>query len=153
MPAALVGAVRFPSVYQPWYVYVASLVTTRTAAFTYGDLLIPNSSGLFDNVAASSTSLATGYAFALDADDGVMTTVQVAMPGSAMPMVAKDTTILPGCLVKLSVTSTVQTIVLAAATDLAAGYVVGRYRCHHQDHEELRESAASDIIVVNTGLC
>lgn len=153
MPAALVGAVRFPSTYQPWYVYVASLVATRTAAFTYGDLIIPNGSGLFDNVAASATSLASGYAFALEADDGVMTTVQVAVPGSAFPVVAKDTSVLPGCLVKLSVTSTVQTVVIATATDLAAGYVLGRYRCHHQDHEELRQTAANDIIVVNTGLC
>lgn len=153
MPTQLVGAVRFPSGYAPWYVYTASLVNSRTAAFTYLDMLIPNGSGLFDNVAASSTSLATGYAFALEADDGVITTVQVAMPGSIVPMVAKDTTLLPGCLVKMSVTSTVQTIVLAAAADLAAGYVVGRYRNQHADHEELRQTAANDIVVVLTGCC
>lgn len=151
MPALLVGVARFPSTYSPWYIFLADLQATP-GSFTYLDMLIPNSSGLFALETTTDDVLTTGYAFALEAYDGVMTQVQVAVPGSVVPMIA-DNTLRPCCLVKFVYASSAQNVTIAAAADLAAGKVIGRYMCHYLNHEELVVTATSDPILVLTGAC
>ena len=151
MPAKLVGIVRFPSVYAPWYVYTATLVTSP-AAFEYLDILIPGSDGKFDRLEADDAVLTTGYAFALEPFETGMTSVQVAVPGSAVPFVA-DNSLRPTSLVKTHFASTIQNVTIATATDLAAGKVLGRFRNHHEMHSDLRVTSTDDVVVILTGVC
>jgi len=150
MPVLLEGAVRFPTSYEPWYVYKVTLVGSP-ASFEYLDMLFP-SAGLWDRNVTDDDVIDTGYAFALEKFVTGMTEVQVAVPGSAVPFIA-DGVIEPTQLVKFAFAATVQTMAAGLAADLAAGKVVGRLRNHHEDHELLRVTAANDIIVIMTGLC
>lgn len=148
MPALLEGVVRMPVVYQPWYIYNATLVASPTA-FQFFDMLFP-ASGLWDRLVTDDAVLVTGYAFALEAFTTGMTTVQVAVPGSAVPFIA-EASIEPTSLVKFNAGGGLQSVDAASAADLAAGRVIGRMRNHHEDHENLRVSAANDVVIVLTG--
>lgn len=152
MPLLLEGVVRFPVSYEPWYVYEATLVGSPTA-YEFGDILIPDSAGLFDNSATTDEDFTLGYAIALEKFVTGDKTVQVAVPGSAIPFIA-DGAIRPTSQVKLVVVTTVQTVVpaVAAGVSLAAGQVLGRLRNNHEDHENLRITVADDVIIIMTGL-
>ncbi len=65
MPVLLEGAVRFPTSYEPWYVYTATLVGSPTE-FEYLDVIVPDAAGLFDRLETDDADLSTGYAFALE---------------------------------------------------------------------------------------
>jgi len=149
MPVLLEGAVRFPTSYEPWYVYTATLVAAPKT-YQYLDILIPDAAGLFDRLEADDAVLTTGYAFALEKFTTGDLTVQVAVPGSAIPFIV-DATVRPTSLVKTNFAATVQTMILANAADLAAGKAIGRARNHHEDHETLRIAVANDIMVILTG--
>lgn len=151
MPVLLEGVVRFPSSYEPWYIYEATLDASPTA-FQFGDVLVADSSGTFDRSETDNDVLDTGYVFALEKFVTGMTKLQVAVPGSAMPFIAEGV-IRPLSLVMLGFAATVQSAAAAVAADLAAGKVMGRMRNHHEDHENLRVAAANDVIIILTGCC
>ena len=153
MPTLLVGVLRYPVQYSPWYIYTATLVASP-AAFTYLDQLFPDASGNFDRQVTTDAVVTTGYAFALEAQATLTTSgiCQVVVPGSAVPMIA-DNSLRPCCLVKGVFGGGVQTITIAAAADLAAGKVLGRFLHHHIDHENIRITATNDIVIVLTGAC
>jgi len=150
MPLLLEGVVRMPVVYEPWFIYVATLVTSPIP-YEFFDIILPDAVGLFDNTAITDQDLANGYAFALEKFVTGDTTVQVAVPGSAVPFIANGV-IRPEGLVKLDVTVGAQSVVPAAATDLAAALVIGRYSHQHADHENLRVTASTDVIIIRTGV-
>lgn len=149
MPVLLEGVVRFPSSYEPWYVYEATLIGSPTA-FEFGDLLFPDASGDFDRIETDNAVVVTGYVYALEKFVTGMTKLQVAVPGSAFPFIAEGV-ILPTSLVMIGFAATVQSAAVANAAALAAGKVIGRMRNHHEDHENLRVSAANDVIIVLSG--
>ena len=151
MPALLVGVVRYPPAYSPWYIANATLIASP-ASFTFGDILFPDASGNFDQLVTTDAVLTAGYVIALEAFVTGMTVCQVAIPGSVIAFPV-DTTVRPCGLVKFVFSGGVQSITAAAAADLAAGKVLGRMRQHYQDHENLRLPSANDIVLVNTGLC
>ena len=151
MPVLLDGAVRFPTSYEPWYVYQATLVAAPTTYF-YLDVLVPDAAGNFDRLETNDAVLVTGYVFALEAFKTGDLTVQVAVPGSAVPFIGAAS-IRPTELIKFAFAGGVQTVVEAGAADLAAGKVMGRMRNHHEDHETLRVSVANDIVIILTGCC
>ena len=154
MPTALIDAsVRFPVAYAPWYVYNAPLIGTPTA-FQYGDMLFPDATGLFDRAVTNDQVLDVGYAFALEAYAVGDKTVQVAVPGSAIPFVA-EAAIRPTQLVKLGfgvLAAGEQSAKPAVVADIALGTVLGRLRNHHANHQTLRITAANDIVVILTGV-
>ena len=152
-PVLLEGVVRMPVVYEPWFVYVATLVPAPTA-YEFFDIILPDAAGLFDNTAVTDQDLANGYAFALEKFVVGDTTVQVAVPGSAVPFISTGV-IRPEGLVKLLLVGGaggVQSVVSAAAADLALALVIGRYSHQHADHETLRVSASEDVIIIRTGV-
>jgi len=151
MPVLLEGAVRFPTSYEPWYVYQATLVASPKT-YTFLDVLVPDAAGLFDRLETNDAVLDTGYVFALEKFTTGDLTVQVAVPGSAVPFIGA-VSIRPTQLVKFAFAATVQTATAALAADLAAGKVLGRMRNHHEDHETLRVSVANDVIIIMTGVC
>ena len=154
MPTALLDAsVRFPTVYAPWYVYDATLVGAP-AAYQYGDMLFPNAAGLWDRAVTDEQVLDVGYAFALEAFKTGDITVQVAVPGSAIPFIA-EAFISPTQLVKFGfgiLAAGEQSVKAALAADITLGNVLGRLRNHHETHSNLRTTAANDIVVVLTGV-
>ena len=153
MPASLVGKVRFPSGYAPWYVYTATLNKTP-GTITYLDMLSnsPGDGTWIVNVTTDSV-LTTGYCFALEVPIAGQTTIQVAVPGSIIPMNGDDT-LLPCCLVKFVYGSGVQSITLAAATDLAAGKVIGRFRNIYMNGRILAiPVVGTDVCIILTGAC
>ena len=81
-----------------------------------------------------------------------MTTVQVAVPGSAVPAIS-EVDIQPCELVLLNQTALVQTIAPAVGASFAAGAVLGRLGNHHGDHQNLRLTAANDVVIIRTGVC
>lgn len=149
-PVLLEGVVRMPVVYQPWFIYKATLVASPTA-YQFLDLLLPDATGAFDNTAVTDQDLANGYAFALEKFTTGDTEVQVAIPGSAVPFIAGGV-IRPEGLVKLAVAAGVQSVVAAAAADLALALCLGRLSHHHGNHEQLRVTAANDVVVIRTGV-
>jgi len=149
MPSELEGVVRFPVVYQPWYVYLATLVGSP-ASYEFFDILFP-AAGLFDRAVTTSQVFITGYAIALEKFTTGDLTVQVAVPGSAIPFLAGGV-IEPGSLVKMSFAASKQKAVAATAANLAAGIAIGRMSNHVEDHENLRVAADLDIIVIRTGV-
>ncbi len=151
MPAKLEGVTRFPTSYEPWYVYKADLVASP-ASFEFLDMLEVDATGLWDRNVTDDDVIDVGYAFALEKFVTGMTQVQVAVPGSAIPFVATGV-IRPTQLVKFNFAATLQSVVAALAADLAAGKVIGRLRNHHEDHELLRETATDDVIIILTGVC
>jgi hypothetical protein len=150
MPVLLEGEVRFPATYEPWYVYVASLVAAP-ATFQLLDILFPDSTGKFDRLVTDDAVLETGYVFALEKFTTGMTEVQCAIVGSAVPFIAQGD-ILPQSLVKFNFTGGAQGVVAAVALDLAAGKVIGRLRCHHDDHQNLRKAVNGDVVIISTGV-
>lgn len=149
MPVLLEGVVRFPSSYEPWYVYEATLIGSPTA-YEFGDLLFPDSAGLFDRIETDEALIFTGYVYALEKFTTGDTTVQVAVPGSAIPFIANGV-IRPTALVKIGFGATVQSALEAVAADIGTGKILGRMRNHHEDHENLRVTAANDVIVILSG--
>lgn len=151
MPTELEGVVRMPVVFEPWYIYEATLVAAP-ASFEFFDLLFPDGTGKFDRNVTDDDVLTVGYAFALEKFVTGMLTVQVAIPGSAVPMIASGV-VLPCGLVKLNFAGGDQSCVAAIAADLAAGKVIGRLSNHHADHQNLRVTAADDVVIIRSGLC
>jgi len=149
MPSELEGVVRFPVVYQPWYVYLATLVGSP-ASYEFFDILFP-AAGLFDRAVTNNQIFITGFAIALEKFTTGDLTVQVAIPGSAIPFLAGGV-VEPGSLVKMSFAASKQKAVAASAADLAAGLVIGRQSNHVEDHENLRVAADLDIVVIRTGI-
>jgi len=149
MPSELEGVVRFPVVYQPWYVYLAQLVGSP-ASYEFFDILFP-ASGLFDRAVTNDQIFITGYAIALEKFTTGDTEVQVAVPGSAIPFLAGGV-IEPGSLVKMQFAASKQKVLAATAANFAAGLVLGRYSNQVTDHENLRVSADLDIVVIRTGI-
>ena len=149
MPALLDGVAQVPLAYSPWYLYTVPLVASP-AAFTIYDVLFPDSSGNFDRLVTDDAVLTTGYCFAAQDFVTGMTSVQVLVPGSLVAMVANGTDLKPFCLVKFHYASSVQTAVIAAAADLAAGKAIGRYRANLNNYVQI--SAANDLIMVHTGV-
>jgi hypothetical protein len=139
-----------PVVYQPWFIYKVSLVASPTT-YEFLDILVPDASGNFDRLETDDAVVDTGYAFALEKFTTGDTEVQVAIPGSAVPFIAGGV-IRPTGGVKFNFAATEQTVVAAAAADLAAGRWLGRLSHHHEDHELLRVTAADDVVVVRTGV-
>jgi len=149
MPVLLEGAVRFPTSYEPWYVYKAKLVAVPTA-YQFLDVLVPDAAGDFDRLETNDASVALGYAFALNKFTTGDLEVQVAVPGSAIPFIVAAS-VRPTALVKFAFAATVQTMTAAAITDIDLGRIIGRARNHHEDHEQLRVSVANDIMIILTG--
>lgn len=149
MPVLLDGAVEIPTQYEPFYIYTVPLVASPSTAITLGDLLFPDSSGNFDRLVTDDAVLTTGYCIAAEDFVTGMTAIQVLAPGSVFPFIAFGTDLLPFCLVKFNYASSVQTAVIATATDLAAGKAIGRYRC--QLDNTIPVSAANDIIIIHSG--
>lgn len=150
MPSELIDAsVRFPVTYAPWYVYTATLVGSP-AAYEYGDMLFP-ASGLWDKAVTSPQVLDVGYAFALEEFTTGDTTVQVAVPGSAVPLIAAAS-IEPTQLVQMNAGTDPQQVIPALAAQITGGFILGRLRNHHENHQTLRETAALDIVVVLTAV-
>ena len=150
MPVLLEGVVRFPSSYEPWYVYKATLVASP-ATYQFGDFLFPDASGNFDRIVTDNAVIDTGYVYALEKFTAGDTEVQVAVPGSAVPFIAEGV-IRPEQLVKIGFAATVQSAAPALLADIALGNILGRMRNHHEDHELLRVSAANDVVIIMTGL-
>ena len=149
MPALLDGVAQVPIGYLPWFLYTVPLVASP-AAFTIFDVLFSDGSGNFDRLVTDDYVMTTGYCFAA-ADYSVGDTeVQVLAPGSLVAMIAYTTTLLPFCLVKFHYASSVQTAVIATATDLAAGKVMGRYIANLSNYVQV--SAANDPIIVHSGV-
>lgn len=153
MPVALTdNSVRFPTGFAPWYVYKVTLVASPVA-FEYGDFLESDASGTFDKFGdAAALVLTGGYAMALQPFVTGMTEVQVAVPGSVLPVIVGATAIQPEELIKLESIAGAQAIIPAVAADYAAGTVLGRFRNHHFNNEILRLTAADDIVNVLTGI-
>ncbi|MDE1866783.1 MAG: hypothetical protein KGI08_03610 [Thaumarchaeota archaeon] len=149
MPALLDGVAQVPIGYNPWYIYTVNLVASPTA-FTIYDVLFPDSSGNFDKLVTTDSVLTAGYAFACADYATGDTTAQVLAPGSLVAMIALTTTLTPFCLVKFSYSSPNQTAVIATATDLAAGKVIGRYMANLSNYVQI--SAANDPIIVRSGV-
>ena len=153
MPQLLVGVLRYPIQYYPFYIRTATLVASP-ASFIYLDMLFPNASGLYNQVQTTNFVVTVGYAFALETFANMpagQTVVQVAMPGSHMAFIA-DNTLLPGCIVKMVWNGTTQNVTLAAASDIGSGFVIGRYIAEFVDDENLRITATNDVIIVLTGV-
>ena len=150
MPVLLDGAVRFPTSYEPWYVYQATLVAAPTTYF-FLDVLVPDSAGDFDRLETNDAVVDTGYVFALEAFKTGDTSVQVAVPGSAVPIII-GASVRPTQLVKFAFAASVQSFVAALAADIPLGKVFGRFRNHHEDHETLRVTVANDVGILLTGL-
>ncbi len=150
MPSLLEGVVRMPVVYSPWFIYVATLVGSP-ASYEFFDLLEVDASGTWDRNVTDDDVIDVGYCFALEKFTTGDLTVQVAVPGSAVPFIA-DGVIRPTQLVKFAFAATKQTVKAALAADLAAGKCLGRYSHQHTDHETLRVSAAADVIIIRTGV-
>ncbi len=151
MPTELEGVVRMPVVFEPWFIYDATLVAAP-ASFEFFDLLFPDSAGAFDRNVTTDDVVDIGYAFALEKFVTGMTEVQVAIPGSAVPQIASGV-ILPCGLVKFAFGSGDSSVVAGAAADLAAGKILGRLSNHHADHQNLRVTAADDVVIIRTGVC
>jgi hypothetical protein len=150
MPSELIAnSVRFPVTYAPWYVYTATLDASPTA-FEYGDMLVPDAAGTWDKNGADEADLSLGYAFALENFAVGDTTVDVAVPGSAVPLLA-EASIRPTSLVSFDGSTDPQRVTVGSATLLAAGKVLGRLRNHHADHNNLRLTVLNDIVVILTG--
>ena len=150
MPDLLAGVVRMPVVYEPWFVYVATLDASPTA-YEFFDILVPDATGTWDRLTTTNAAVTSGYAFALEKFVTGDLTVQVAIPGSAVPFIASGV-IRPTQLVKFAFAAAKQSVAAAAAADLAAGRCLGRLSHHHVDHENLRVTAANDVIVIRTGV-
>ncbi|KKN76257.1 hypothetical protein LCGC14_0372830 [marine sediment metagenome] len=150
MPVLLEGAVRFPTSYEPWYVYQATLVAAPTA-YQFLDVLFPDAAGNFDRLETNDAVVDTGYVFALEKFTTGDLTVQVAVPGSAVPIII-GASVRPTQLVKFAFAATVQSFVAALAADIPLGRVFGRLRNHHEDHETLRVTVANDIGILLTGV-
>lgn len=150
MPVLLDGAVRFPTSYEPWYVYKAILVASPTT-YQYLDVLVPDAAGNFDRLETNDAVVDTGYVFALEKFNTGDTEVQVAVPGSAIPIII-GASVRPTQLVKFAFAATVQSFVAALAADIPLGKVFGRLRNHHEDHETLRVTVANDIGILLTGV-
>lgn len=148
MPALLDGVAQVPIGYGPFYLYTVPLVASP-AAFTIYDVLFPDSSGNFDRLVTDDAVLTTGYAFAAADYTTGDTEIQVLAPGSLVAMIANGTDLTPFCLVKFHYASSVQTAVIAAAADLAAGKAIGRYRANLSNYVQI--SAANDPIIVHSG--
>lgn len=149
LPSDLEGVVRMPVVFAPWYIYTATLVASP-ASYEFMDILFPDVAGKFDRLVTDDAVVDTGYAFALEKFTTGDTTVQVAVPGSAVPFIGNGI-IRPTQLVKFNFASSKQTVTAALAADLAAGKVLGRCRNHHEDHENLRVTATDDVLIILTG--
>lgn len=155
MPKTLNGY-QFPIGYGPWYVYEVDLSDTvaNISGINKYDFLTP-ASGKFQ-LAATGAVVITGFAIALEKYAVGIKTMQVAMPGSLVLAVAGGA-LQPGSLVKISVPtdgdqSNSTVVVAAAAADLAAGRVVGRYRAKYSDSKKQGAAAKDDIILVETGV-
>jgi len=149
-PVLLEGVVRFPVVFEPWFVYEATLVASP-ATYQIFDMLETDAAGTFDRNVTTDDVLDVGFCFALEKFVTGDLTVQVAIPGSAIPFIAGGV-IRPLQLVKFAFAATVQTCVAALAADLAAGKVMGRLSHHHEDHQNLRVTANGDVVIIRTGL-
>jgi len=153
MPVAISEAgIRFPVGYSPWYVYEATLVASPNT-FAVMDVLTP-AAGLFDkSESAGDITLLNGYVFALEAYFVGMTSLQVAVPGSLVPLVA-GAAIQPEGLVKIVIGADPfpQTVQAALVADFTAGQAIGRYRNQNTDAQNLRAAAADDIIYVLSGV-
>jgi len=150
LPTELEGVVRMPVVYEPWYVYKVQLVASP-ASYEFFDMLFPDASGNFDREVTDDKVLDQGYCFALEKFTTGDTEVQVAAPGSAVPMIASGV-IRPFGLVKFNFAAGDQSCVECLAADLAAGRCIGRLSNHHEDHENIRVTAANDVVIIRTGL-
>jgi len=150
MPVLLDGAVRFPTSYEPWYVYKATLVAAPTAYF-FLDVLVPDAAGNFDRLETNDAVVDTGYVFALEAFKTGDTEVQVAVPGSAVPIVI-GASVRPTQLIKFAFAAGVQSFVAALAVDIGNGKVFGRMRNHHEDHETLRVTIANETGILLSGV-
>ena len=147
MPSALNNQL-FPVGYAPWYVYSVTLVANPTAFDKY-DILVPTA-GRF-NRAADDQVLQGGYVVALEQFRTGMTELQVAAAGSLVPSVAGGA-IQPGALVKVDVDGTEGLrVVTAAVADIATGKVLGRFRNHQVDRDDVRAAAEDDVIHILTG--
>lgn len=159
MPVAIENAgIRFPVGYSPWYVYEAT-VDKDEVLIEFMDLLVPVVGGVFKRPAVQVTAgepVLTGYCFALEAKSEVTTedqVIQVAVPGSLVPLIAGGV-LRPESLVHMSIGADPfpQTLSVAIGADFAAGRIIGRYRNQNTNAQNLRDSAANDIVYVLTGL-
>jgi len=155
MPIAIQNlGIRFPVGYSPWYVYEAKVAIGQT--FEYMDMLVPTA-GIFSRPAlADNQILLNGYCFALEELTTVspnVEVIQVAVPGSLVPLVA-GAEIQPEGLVTMviGITTFPQKVGPATGTELAEGSALGRYRNQHTTAQDLRVSADNDIIYVLTGV-
>jgi len=102
MPVAIETAgIRFPVGYSPWYVYEATISDPLLAEdIEFMDLLIPTTgTGVFTRpVISADEVVSTGYCFALEkvqVDIAEAKVIQVAVPGSLVPLVSGSTSIRP----------------------------------------------------------
>lgn len=154
MPVLIEDAgIRFPVGYSPWYVYEATLVDSPNT-IEFMDLLIANSSGEFDRSnSAGNENLAGGYCFALEVPVNGQKVIQVAVPGSLVPLVAGET-LQPEELVLMNVGNNPfpQTVRPAIGTNFAGGLILGRYRNQNTNAQNLRLAEDQDIIYVLSGV-
>jgi len=151
VPTELEGVVRMPVVFEPWYIYDATL-TASPASYEFFDLLEVDAAGVWDRNVTTDDVVDVGYAFALEKFVAGDTKVQVAIPGSAVPQIASGV-IRPTQLVKGVFAGGDFKVIAALAADLAAGKVLGRLSNHHADHQNLRVTATDDVVIIRTGLC
>jgi len=155
MPVAVSDAgIRFPVGYSPWYVYEATLNAVQPVDIEFMDLLTAESGGTFlrANIEGAAPLLG-GYCFALEVPVEGQTVIQVAVPGSLVPLIAGET-LQPEELVLLDIDSTPfdQTVQAAIGTSFVGGFVLGRYRNQNTSAQTLRLAVADDIIYVLTGV-
>jgi len=154
MPQAISDAgIRFPVGYSPWYVYEATLVASPND-IEFMDLLLADGSGTFDRPnTAVDLVLEGGYCFALEVPVSGQTVIQVAVPGSLVPLIAGED-LQPEELVKMNTGADPfpQTVEAVTALGFASGFVLGRYRNLNTNAQNLRTAVDGDIIYVLTGL-
>ena len=148
MPSALNNAL-FPIGYEPWYVFDIT-IATATVAFDKFDFMTP-ALGKYVR-AINDAVVVTGYVVVLEAYKSGQTTYAACMPGSLVPGVAGGA-IQPGGLVTIELDgSEGQRVLAAAAGDIVAGKVVGRYRAKKVGRKLLTAAAKDEIIEIQTGV-
>ena len=155
MPSTLKN-MQFPKVYEPWFVYDATVSRTRKIE-RYDVLVADAATGRFVTPQATGdVDLSDGYVVALEevAQGSGTQVIQVAMPGSVIPAVTGAANAKPGMAVKPHRDATHGTVMMeASAADIAAGRCIGRIRTQIATHNLVGLVAAIRTpILVQTGL-
>ena len=157
----------YPSTYQPWYVYDATITPRAAQKIWKFDVVVPGTDqSKYIHPADLSTplvadnhiSLHGGYAVCLETIDAGDSDVvaQVAMPGSLIPAVAEGV-ISQGELVVAHYLSDADGMVVVPGdgADFASGYIFGRARVQFADRAFLSATGVNDkdVVLVQTGVC